>query len=371
MRRKAKCRMRPGTIAALIALLACLACVWAFSLDSALAEEVYFRAFFARIVPITAPIADAIPFSFHEALTIFFLVLGLRALVRVASRLSCPRMVLFSALKRAVRRFFIIAVWGIVLFYLLWGFNYFRPRLITMNAYADEHLHKNAVLALLADCNHALRKLEKSGHLAFRDEMIQDIDRAVMKVTYHLDGVHVHSAKRIKYFLSGFLSLGTFTGVTLPFLPEAHISAELYDHEKAFIIAHEKAHLYGRALESEANYIAILACLSSDKAAVRYSGVYTLTALLLASLPRAERLSWYSQMSRYTQRNFQAPAIRRLSKNKRLVSFLRRFYSAYLMTQRVEDGIANYSAALKLVLNFKITRSRTLHLSPDGRMLWE
>jgi hypothetical protein len=342
-----------------------------FSRNPGLTEEIYFRALFAHIVPLTAPIADSIPFSFHEALSIFLIFLGLRALIRVFARLRCPRAVFFFTLKRTLRRFFILASWGIVLFYLLWGFNYFRPRLVNADAYMGERIHKDAATTLLADCMRAFQELEKGGNLTFRDEMIQDIDRAVARVIYHLDGVHIRSAKRIKYFLSGILSLGTFTGVSLPFLPEAHISAELYDHEKPFIIAHEKVHIYGRALESEANYIAILACLSSDNAAIRYSGVYVLTSLLLSSLPRTERAIWFSQMSRFTQRNFQAPAIRRQSKNKTIVFLLRLLYGTYLKTQRIEDGIANYSAALKLVLAFEVTQEQPLRLSADGRMLWE
>jgi len=362
-------RRGPRGTAALAALLLCLACIGLFTRSPELAE-LYAREVFARIVFVTAPIADFIPFSLHEALAILLIVFGMRGFVRVCLRIRCPRVVFFSALKRALRRLCITAAWGVALFYLLWGFNYFRPRMIDSSSYSDESVNKEAALALLEECCHALQALEETGGLSYRDEMMQEIDDALTKTMRRLGEPPVRSAKRVKYFLSGILSLGTFTGVTLPLLPEAHISSDLYDHEKPFIIAHEKAHLHGRALESEANYIAILACLSSGREAIRYSGVYILTALLISSLPKEERPLWVSRLSRATQRNMQAPAIRRSFRNKRLAALLRQIYSTYLKAQRIGEGIANYSAALRLVLGYAAGQGKPLRLSADGRIIW-
>jgi len=230
-------------------------------------------------------------------------------------------------------------------------------------------VQKDSAQALLAECIRTLEHLEAATLSWDIPEMIPEIERSLAEVLFRLEGSSVRSAQRIKYFLSGYLSLGSFTGLTLPLLPEAHISAELYDHEKPFIIAHEKVHLHGRALESEANYIAILACLHAENPAIRYSGIYVLTSLLLSSLPKSERAVWRAQISRYSLHNLQASGIRLRLKNKNFVLLLRQIYSTYLKAQRIREGIANYSASLKLVLGFKIDNKNPLRFSANGRML--
>ncbi|MDR2734108.1 MAG: DUF3810 domain-containing protein [Spirochaetota bacterium] len=354
--------IRTGSRITFIVLFFFFVCLMLFPRNSELTEKIYYRAFFAPIVSVLAPIADSIPFSVHEALVIGLLVLVFRASIRLIRRFRCPRMVFFAALRRSLRRLFIIAVWGIALFYFLWGFNYFRPRLTEKSAFSEARINREAAVTLLSDCCTALQELEREQDLGFKDKMLPEIENAVTETAQILYGMKIRSAKRIKYFLSGILSLGAFSGVSLPLLPEAHIAADLYDHEKPFVIAHEKAHLKGCAPESEANYIAILACLSAKNAAIRYSGVLALTSLLLSALPKSERAVWISKISRYTLRNLQAPAIRHLSRNKRIAALLRAVYGTYLKAQRIPEGMANYSAALKLVLGYAIDQNEPLRL---------
>jgi len=360
-------KFRAGSRAALIVLLIFIGCLILFSCNSELTEKIYYRAFFADVVPILGPIADAIPFSIHEAIAIGLLVLIFRAGIRLIRRRRCPRVVFFATLKRSLRGFFIITAWGIALFYFLWGFNYFRPRLTEKSAYSEERISREAILSLLNDCVIALRELEQEQSPGFTDTMLPEIDAAVAHAAKTLYGVEIRSAKRIKYFLSGILSLGSFSGISLPLLPEAHIAADLYDHEKPFVIAHEKAHLQGCAPESEANYIAILACLSAKNPAIRYSGVFALTSLLISALPKNERAIWISRLSTHTIRNLQAPAIRLHSKNKKIIALWRALYGSYLRAQRIHDGMANYSAALKLVLGYAIDQNGPLRIAANAK----
>ena len=85
-------------------------------------------------------------------------------------------------------------------------------------------------------------------------------------------------------FLSKGMSYLGVTGIYSPFTMEANYNRDVAAHVIPFTIAHELSHLKGFMREDEANFIAYLACRSSDSETFQYSGalnalLYTLQAL--------------------------------------------------------------------------------------------
>lgn len=72
---------------------------------------------------------------------------------------------------------------------------------------------------------------------------------------------------------SQFMSRMEITGIFWPFTLEANINAHAPDHTIPSTMAHEMAHQRGFMREDEANYIAYLACISSDSLVFKYSGL--------------------------------------------------------------------------------------------------
>ncbi len=70
------------------------------------------------------------------------------------------------------------------------------------------------------------------------------------------------------------------TGVFTCWTMEANVNVDIPDYSRASTMAHELAHLHGFMREDEANFLAYLACMSSDDPVVRYSG--TMLALIYA-----------------------------------------------------------------------------------------
>src|SRR6185436_16658942 len=68
-----------------------------------------------------------------------------------------------------------------------------------------------------------------------------------------------------------FLGKSGVAGFTNPFGLEVILNSDLLPIERSFTVAHEWAHLAGFADESEANFVALLACGASETPAIRYS----------------------------------------------------------------------------------------------------
>ena len=75
--------------------------------------------------------------------------------------------------------------------------------------------------------------------------------------------------------LGGYFHDAAIAGMTDPFALETLLAPDLLDVERPFVIAHEWGHLAGYADESEANFIAWLACLRGTPRA-QYSAWLTL-----------------------------------------------------------------------------------------------
>src|SRR5262249_9640937 len=84
--------------------------------------------------------------------------------------------------------------------------------------------------------------------------------------------------------LGGDFPYASIAGMTNPFLLETLIAPDLLDVERPFVIAHEWGHLAGYADESEANYVAWLACLRGD-ARAQYSAWLALLGDLRDFIP--------------------------------------------------------------------------------------
>lgn len=71
---------------------------------------------------------------------------------------------------------------------------------------------------------------------------------------------------------SWLLSVQHLSGIYLPFTIEANYNRDMVDYNIPFTMCHELSHLRGFMQEEEANFIAFLACYSSEEAEFRYSG---------------------------------------------------------------------------------------------------
>lgn len=244
-------------------------------------EQVYSRGVYPLIAGAIGPITGLLPFSIAEWL-LYALVIGLPVFLLVT---------LVRALLKKVRwiqvvRFSItvLMLFGIALnaFYVLWGFNYYRNTLAQQlsldvhNRSADELQELCYQLAADATALRAQVQADTRGVFALSNgvtDCFQHIPQAFEQLEIQMPRF-VGRAARPKYVLGAVgMSWAGISGIYIPFTVEPNVNT----HQPALLIpssaAHECAHSLGIAREDEANFVAYLACLSSNDPAMQYSGV--------------------------------------------------------------------------------------------------
>ena len=149
--------------------------------------------------------------------------------------------------------------------------------------------------------------------------------------------------------VSWYLRTAGIDGMMDPFFLEIILNPDVLPVEQPFTLAHEWAHLAGYADESAANFVAWLTCVRSDSAA-QYSGWLEAYRYADAALPRERRRELQRKLSPAVVADLRAISARLGRANPAVSGFARSVYDSYLRTQGVDEGLASYSAMLRLMV---------------------
>ena len=92
--------------------------------------------------------------------------------------------------------------------------------------------------------------------------------------------------------VSEILSFQGLTGVYSPLTVEANYNGDMTPYNIPFTVCHELSHLRGFMEEKEANFIAFLACIGSDRTDFQYSGYLSGWTYCMNALYRTDRETW-------------------------------------------------------------------------------
>jgi hypothetical protein len=154
-------------------------------------------------------------------------------------------------------------------------------------------------------------------------------------------------------FFSKLMSYTGISGIYFPFTGEANVNIDIPDSMLPATTCHEMAHQRGFAREDEANYIAWIACNSSDNAAFCYSG--TLLALIQAMNVFYEQVpdragvlqGKYSEGVTRDLRDIAQYWKKYEGKVEEVTSDIN---DAYLKSNRQEEGVQSYGRMVDLLL---------------------
>jgi hypothetical protein len=326
-------------------------------------EDLYARSVYALIQPIVTGFSSAVPVALLDvAVGLFLLSFVLLArrhrLRRVgradpqgegAPRAGAPRR------RRALQTAFRACAWVLVAsavlylwFLLFWGLNYRRVPLERKLAYDASRVTRAQAMTFGREAVAHLNALARTPASDVQDDgalasALAEIERGFGAAA----PARVAAPKRS--LLTWYFRHAAIDGMTNPFFLEIILNPDLLPFERPFVLAHEWAHLAGYADESEANFIAWLACTRSTPPA-RYSGWLAAYEHVAAQLPREEREALRSDLDTDVLEDLRAIR-RRLSRSNAVVrDAARGAYDVYLRANRIEEGIANYNAVVRLML---------------------
>jgi hypothetical protein len=259
-----------------------------FAGQSAWVEAHYSETIYQGIRRVISAITSLLPFSLAELL-LYALVAGIPALLLIRLIQWLLRV---SDGKRFMRTIASVLLTGAIilnLFYVTWGFNYFREPLaqrLGLDVSSRPVVELEAFVWRTAEEASALRKTlpeDEQGVFAPTESMQSIFGKlpeayAALASDYPTFQPDPTRAKPVLW--SRGLSWQGIAGVYIGLTAEPNVNADQPPLLLYQAAAHEMAHQTGIASENEAEFTAYLACRYSSDPAVRYSGL--MNALILA-----------------------------------------------------------------------------------------
>jgi hypothetical protein len=332
---------RPGA-AAWAAIAAALAAAVA-PLPPEVVERVYSHGLYPRLQPVISSISGASPIALLDPAAAVLLAIGIVVCVRryraFGWRSALSRMLMTGLVTAAI-----IYLW----FLLFWGFNYRRVPLERKLAYDPSQITREQGLQLgrtAVDRANALVQEAKATPLD-RESLLA----ALRRVQAHLRETPLIAAPDPKRsLLALYFRKAAIDGMTDPFFLEIVVNPDVLPSERPFVLAHEWAHLAGFADESEANFIAWLTCLRAARDA-QYSGWLAAYQHIASGLPLPDRRALAQALSPAVRADLDAERERFNRSSPAVRNAARGAYDTYLRANRIEEGIANYNAVVRLML---------------------
>ncbi len=225
-------------------------------------------AFFQRTI--TGWIQFSVGDIFYIVLILIFIIKLLRAIFKLSKSFSGK--ILVNQLGFLVRKL----MWLYIVFFFLWGLNYFRIGISNQLQLSKTHYCKEEVVEL----THQLINKVNEYRMQIPDTSLPQmpIQQIIAEAKKCYD-----SASKQYYFLSYspisvksslYSKMGMyfgFIGYYNPFSGEAQFRNDIPQVLLPYIICHEIAHQLGYASESEANFSGYLACSISELPFFKYS----------------------------------------------------------------------------------------------------
>lgn len=355
---KKKNNKYPITLAFLIIVLSIRVTLYFAAIKADLVEEIYSSKIYPLIGNFLSRITSIFPFSLGELLIILLPLIGFSLIVYIIIGQGLLKDKLSKIVHLLIRFFSLVYI----LFYLLWGFNYYREDYMTIAKWQDHNPTFEDLVDLtrevIMEINSIRIGLDENelGIFELKDD-IKDLSLIALEGfkdysvgSYRLDRIF---SRPKPVFLSDYLSYTGITGIYFPFTAEANINTAVPHVTMLSTISHEIAHNKGFAKEDEANFIAYKANINNPDRRFQYSGYYLALSYLLNEVYNQD-IDVYTLLF-----NDLAPEVRIDIENSRdfwnsrkgkTEEVMTRVNDNYLKSNNQDQGVQSYKGVVKLLL---------------------
>ncbi len=232
-------------------------------------------------------------------------------------------------------------------FLALWGLNYRRVPLEEKLDFDRTRVNEQQAFVLASEAVGRVNDLHAAAHAGA-------FDPARLWPAFAAAERALGSERRItpgrpkQSVLAFYFRAAAIDGMTDPLFLEVILNPDLLPFEQPEVLAHEWGHLAGYADESEASFLAWLACLRGDRLA-QYSGWLSAYRRATNALPRSVR-SGLPRLGDGPRADLEAIFARQAHSSKLVRSAARGAYDSYLKANRIREGIENYDEVIQLML---------------------
>lgn len=164
--------------------------------------------------------------------------------------------------------------------------------------------------------------------------------------------------------LSKLMSYTEITGVFFPYTMEANVDVDISDYSIPSTMCHELSHLRGFMREDEANFLAYLACMSSEDVEVQYSGVMLALIHSGNALYRQNQDMFWEVRELYSDgvdKDLTANSVYWNRYKDTVISTISdKINDTYLKANNQSDGVQSYGRMVDLLLALRRKRQEDL-----------
>ncbi|HKJ78456.1 MAG TPA: DUF3810 domain-containing protein [Prolixibacteraceae bacterium] len=317
--------------------------------NPAFTEKFYSRGIYPYIADVFSQVSAVLPFSLDD---IFYVLLLLFAFI-VTGLLIFKKVTLKFAGKFVLN----VVASVYILFYFLWGFNYYRLGLNQRLDLVTQHPDEQKFLAVFEE----IVEQVNNSYVLYDDLNKESIDSLIEQSYKQLAPIlqlDYPAGKRIAKDItfSRFFAQSGISGYYGPFFSEVHINSYNLPVEFPFVLAHEKAHQFGVTGEAEANFFAWLVCSASSSKKLNYSA--NLVAIRYFAY-QGYQLENYPEVIGKLEEPVKQDLIRIREhwaqlRNEKIERVASKVNDSYLKTNKVEKGIDDYHGVVKYIMDFKL-----------------
>ena len=315
---------------------------------SDLVERFYSDGLYPFIAKILSPVSSNLSFSLDD---LFYVLLILALPILII--LVLFRKITFAKAGKIVLNTLAIIY---ILFYFLWGFNYYREnlnnRLHLEKTEVTNDQFRTVLVKLIEKTNQSFCNLDSINKPQI-DNLVEESYRELSNVLSIDYPAGVRKDKSITF--SRFFAQSGISGYFGPFFNEVHVNKKTHPVEYPVVLAHEKAHQFGVTSEAEANFYAWLVCSHSSSQQLQYSaGSFILRYFFNQATQRKDYKELVAMIDPRVIHDFDR--IREnweKFRNEKMEEVATKMNDTYLKTNEVEAGIQDYRGVVQFVLDFE------------------
>ena len=324
-------------------------------------ERYYSEGLYLAVCHVLHPVFNLFPFSVGDILYIVVIIYLLYALLKLL------KLAFKKQFKQAGIFLMGIAIGvqtAILLFYLFWGMNYFRPsageRLnLRDTTYTTAGL--TVVTTMLIDSANACRARVTPADLAQNNSQIYNTAiQAINKLSTGSINFQTYHPCIKPSVLTPILNYIGTSGYYNPFTGEAQMNYQMPVFARPVTACHELSHQMGYGPEDEANFVGFLAGIGSNDRLLRYSAYYLAVDEFMYAL-RYRDSSANNQLkpriSVAVHNDFKTERMYWLGYQSKADILSSIFYDRFLKVNNQPQGLDTYSRMVLLVMAWNKSRA--------------
>ena len=351
---------RKGKVGSMGIALGCLSILIHWYAPSSLIEELYSKGLFPLVRAVFDHTIALSPIPFFYLLVagvIYLIYRGFFNLIRVW-RDGWSHVFLFFV------HIFNLLGWIIFAFYWLWGFNYDRIQLADRINWDSPSFSPEDFDNESSEVLQRLESLRLTDSILINDFLTNlnydtiewELRKETSKVARALGYQGSDNLTCRQLSPSGILLRFSTAGFYNPFTGECNIDRGLHTLQKPFVMAHEFFHGLGVSGEGDCNFLAYITCFQSANPVIRYSGELGYWRYLRGGYRRSNPALYRSKMEMLPSSVIMdlAEIDAAIRKYPDIAPRMRdAMYNAYLRSNKIEDGMANYHQIVTLVIEWR------------------